>query len=278
MNISKCNNEVMNAFETIVPILQIIFDGDVSFAIADRDRFLKMYNSPNLVLKGEEGSLLPEGGAGKEAIRAGKVVIKVVPKEVYGVPFKSYAIPIKGKDGSVEGVILVGKSLEKKEKVLDVSHHLSTSLQQISDAINSLTMGVNDLAGINLVTADKMKEANKMAKDTDTILEFVQRISSQTNLLGLNAAIEAARAGESGRGFAVVAQEIRKLSQSTTESLRKIDDVLKSIRSSINGITDNITDSNHIFQEQASAFQEIAASIEELSSTAQIIETLAEQV
>lgn len=75
------------------------------------------------------------------------------------------------------------------------------------------------------------------ASEIQNITDVVDGISSQTNLLALNAAIEAARAGEQGRGFAVVADEVRALAEKTDAATKKIGDMLNQISTETNETT-----------------------------------------
>lgn len=272
------DNEILNSFINVLTYLPCFFDDDVSFAITDTKTFLKVQYNSNLNLRSDEGDIIPEGGAILLAMKNDKVLIKNVPKEVYGIPFKSYAIPIHNEKHEVEGCIVMGKSLVKTNELINISQTLSSALGQISIAINNLSTGVQTVVNMNNDISSKVEEANENSKNTDEILKFIQTISSQTNMLGLNAAIEAARAGEAGRGFKVVATEIRKLSTSTSESVKKVDDVLKNIATSIKNINEKISKSTGVFEDQAATLQEIAASLEELNSTAQMMENLSGKI
>ena len=72
-------------------------------------------------------------------------------------------------------------------------------------------------------------ENAKHVKEISNLTDEILAITSQTNLLSLNASIEAARAGEAGRGFAVVADEIRQLADSSEEAANRIQEVTKSV-------------------------------------------------
>lgn len=267
-------NEVLECFRKVVPYLHILFDGSAAFGIADKNKYLFVENCEDLPMKIKAGDLIPQGGAIAEVLKTGKTLIKDVPKEVYGVPFKSYAIPIKNEHNSIVGVISVAKTLGKRNQVLALAETVASALEQMSSAIQNVSDGVQDVVNSNSEILDEVKVASESTKGTDDILKFVQGVSSQTNLLGLNAAIEASRVGDAGRGFSVIAKEIRKLSNSSSESVKQIDGVLRKIESSVTNISTKINESSIFFETQAAAFEEISASIQELSASAQELKNL----
>lgn len=269
-------NETLESFRNLLPYLPTLFEEDISFGITDKENYLIVQNCERLPINAKGGDKIPSGGAALEALKTGRTIIKDVPKQVYGVAFKSYAIPVKDAKQNVVGVLLAGKSLEKRQDVLGITQTLASSLQQISASIQEISAGAQSVVHSNIEIQENVKTANESAQNTDDILKLIQNVSSQTNLLGLNASIEAARAGEFGRGFDVVAQEIRKLSNSSSESVRKVDDILKRISQSVRSISDKLDVSTSFFEAQASAIEEISASIEELTNTASQLEKLAE--
>lgn len=101
----------------------------------------------------------------------------------------------------------------------------TASSEQLADnitVVNQLNQSVNN-------AAVKIQSLEQKASEIQSITDVIDGISSQTNLLALNAAIEAARAGEQGRGFAVVADEVRALAAKTADATNQIGEMLNQI-------------------------------------------------
>lgn len=84
-------------------------------------------------------------------------------------------------------------------------------------------------------------QLKRRSEEIDEIIDVIKNITSQTDLLALNASIEAARVGEYGAGFAVVAEEIRNLANSSQESTEKISKLINDIKSNVDIVVESMT-------------------------------------
>ena len=82
-------------------------------------------------------------------------------------------------------------------------------------------------------------EDSRSAQKINEMTQEILSITSQTNLLSLNASIEAARAGEAGRGFAVVADEIRGLADSSAETANNIQHISALVTEAVEKLAKN---------------------------------------
>lgn len=214
---------------------------------------------------------------------------------------------IESEAQSVETVSSTSEELTRSSNsILEQMVNQSASLEEFSSVVSEMTASIQSVAQLSddsksisdevesLVkhSAEEIERSQglvgQVASASDQIKEIVgllSAIASQSNLLAMNAAIEAAHAGDAGRGFAVVAEEMRKLSDNSSEEAKKIQAIVDSITATISEaaaatesvlqgndrIVAKIADSAQITDQIKNAMQEQAAGTEEVLQQSQAL-------
>lgn len=262
--------EIFVYYKDLIPLIDNIVQEPLIIAVYDRDMCLYIRNLEDFHIPLKEGDKISEKTVAYRSMKEDKVLTSLTPKETFGVLMKTTAIPIK-KDNVVIGCLAVCKSLQSQEEYHALSDQLFQNLEQITLAINNVAASVQNVAvkGDNI-----LKEINLVkvkADKTNEVLGIIKEVSNKTRLLGLNSSIESARAGEYGRGFGVVAKEIQKLSQTTNDSVKSVNDIIKELIYSIENITKIYSDENSEFQNQSAVLEELSASTQELNTISKVL-------
>lgn len=191
----------------------------------------------------------------------------------------------EGSTGMAASISKINENLlEMSNETKDINESVNeirnqtTAVQDSSKIMNDKIKSMQDSSrkmddGISAISK-RIETVNTTVDKVSNIVSVIEEISSETNLLSLNASIEAARAGDAGKGFAVVAQEIRVLSDNTNTELENIKQIISSL---VEECMYCVQASGTIVEDNAKQKEEIKAVLDEFGSLDEQIQKTAEK-
>lgn len=130
--------------------------------------------------------------------------------------------------------------------------HAQQSVQLADGGIRDMNLFLQSFEQLkSTVTAveDNTHLLEQRIAETSQQLQLIRSISSETNILSLNASIEAARSAEAGRGFAVIAQRVKQLAGQTGDLASTIDSNITDLNAQLGLIRRQMADSSTLLTE-----------------------------
>lgn len=190
--------------------------------------------------------------------------------EQFGVSYIATSIPIfEETESRVVGVFTTILSNAKADMLRTGAEQLSAIVQEVYATAEEITTSAK---GANRRILDMTNASASLSKQTEDIRQvtsFINKVASQTKMLGLNAAIEATNAGEKGKTFSIIAAEMRKLAEESRVSLARIEHMLEHISQSILHIDTTIHNVSTFFEEHASSLNDLNSAFALVTTTAE---------
>jgi methyl-accepting chemotaxis protein len=258
------NNNLLGCFIKIAPYINKLTLNDIAVAVTDREKYLFYQPGKTLDHQVEIGDLLKKDSVVMKAMNTReRVVTRVDKKELFGVRYIGIALPVI-ENNKVVGSVFFGENTARQDSLREMADELALNTEDLSASSEEIAAQAQELSALLGELERYSDESHKKMTNIEEVSEFINSISSKTNMLGINAAIEAARVGAEGAGFGVVANEIRNLSNQSSESVEDIKKMLNSLEKKSRDIKESANSANNIAEEQAKVLENIAASTEEI--------------
>ena len=186
----------------------------------------------------------------------------------------------------------IGQIAEGSDTVLHEVQNMNNSVDNGVELVQKIKrrageMHQNTIAGkdqtsgkiieIREMLGEALEESRSVEKIKQLTGEILD-ITSQTNLLSLNASIEAARAGDAGKGFAVVADEIRALADSSANTANNIQNISNLVISAVEKLAGNVETMLRFVDEKVlQDYDEFVVVVEKYESDADSMNSLIEE-
>ncbi len=207
--------------------------------------------------------------------------------------------------GTMEGANKVNGQIRDRARFLSGNARESHAL--VDEGFVKVQETIHKIDEIKQANAQTLNEIGDLAEELSSIgeiIEIINNIANQTRIIAFNAELEASSAGAAGVSFRIVAEEIRRLANSTVESLVGIkgqvgqvqqgsdrllatsedgtikieegmrlsgdlNDIFTRIRSSAESTSDSAGGISRILLEQNDAFDQIFIALKQISEGAE---------
>lgn len=141
-----------------------------------------------------------------------------------------------------------------------------TGVQRMDDMlsiVSKIEHSVSDLSQAIDENNQKMREVIRTVNNIQQESRAIEDIAFNTRIISFNAAVEAARAGQAGLSFKVVAEEVNNLAVQSSESARRIKEIMAQSSQQVAQIVEQTTESSTQFVSKSNEHTAVGVEISE---------------
>ncbi len=156
---------------------------------------------------------------------------------------------------------------DMSNEIAELTRRTDEITAQNNEKISLVSNSIDEIYRSSIDSREVIARLSEQSKQIVDIAKVITGISSQTNILAINASIEASRAGEAGKGFSVVAGEIKSLSEKTKTAAAEIGVIIGKVTEGINATVSAMENNSELTQQGLDSMNQMKLSAEQLSQS-----------